>query len=195
MVNRVNMAFGKYILYELNGAAKLAGDGFDPNVKLIKTFDSIKGNKLGITQESMDRVLSKNSDLFLCFDGDMPLGMMWGHRGSCYIRGPGIPLLYDEGTVYWFWIFTLPEARGKNVFKRLTNSFFHHYKGAKNFVALVDPRNTIMRNQINKLGFIENKLYTYAKLGTNSLVFEKSVMAQQSSFHFESGNRHHLPVI
>ena len=195
MVNILGIKFGRYILYELCCPVQPSDVVFDSDVQLVTRYDQLKKNTLGILRESMDRLLLNYTDLFVYFEDDFPLGMMWGHRGSCFIRGPGIPLFQDEETVYWFWIYTVPYARGKNIYKKLRNSFFSHYKEIKKFTALVEPDNAIMIGEMSKMGFVEAKRYFYVKFGDNSLLYEKCGKSQNSSIHLENGNRHKLLLI
>lgn len=195
MVNILGLKLGRYILYELSSTQHSCDTIYDNNVRLVTNIDQLKYNTLGIQPEAMDRLLQNNTELFVYIENDYPLGMMWGHRGSCYVRGPGIPLLQDKDTVYWFWVFTLPEARGKNVYKRLKNAFFNHYKDSKGFTALVEPSNSIMRREMNKIGFKETKQYFYIKLLNTSLIFEQCITTHKFIFHIETGNRHNLVLI
>lgn len=160
--------FGKYIHYELYNPREQ--NSTSDNVKLVSNIDHFDYKILGLHYESATKLLQNRSDLFVYFEGSKPLGMMWGYRGSCYIRGPGISLVHNDGIVYWFWIYTVPEARGKNVYKSLKSAFFQHYKTAKGFVALVEPSNTIMRREIEKIGFVETKRYFYINFKNKPLI-------------------------
>ena len=195
MVNILGITFGRYILYELYRPVQLCDLVFDSNVQLVTKYHQFKKNKLGILQESMDRLLQNSTDLFVYFEGDVALGMMWGHRGNCYIRGPGISLFQDEETIYWFWIYTAPEARGKNIYKTLRNTFFSHYNGINKFTALVEPANVIMRNEMSKMGFVETKRYIYVKCRDNSLQYVKCNKSQKNYIQLDKGNRHNLILI
>lgn len=191
MVCILGIRFGCYILFEKNDVSQ--SDQFnDEEVKCITEFCLIKHNMLGIHQGTMERLLKHDSDLFVCFTGEIPVGMMWGHRGSCYVCGPGIPLVQDSDTVYWFWGLTLPEARGKNVFNRLRIAFFTHYSDTKAFTTLVEPGNKIMRRAMKKMGFVEAKRYYYIKSGSNSLLFEKIYKTNKTNIRIEHGNNDNL---
>jgi len=195
MVNLFGIKVGSYLYYERCNSEQLSDQPIDNSVKVVTNFEQLKDNKLGIQQNIMENLLQNNSDLFVCFEGDVPLGMMWGHSGSCYVRGPGIPIIQGKDSVYWFWIFTLPEARGKNIFKRLKNAFFTHYKDSRCFTALVEPSNSIMRSEMDKIGFKETKQYYYVKLSNTALIIEQSCRTKKINFHIEMGNQHNLVLI
>ena len=185
---------GKYIFYEKenNGYPDCT---IDLNVKLLRTTEQIVHGNLQVDIETMSQLLGKNVSLFVYFENGKPLGMMCGCKGSCYIRGPGIPLIQSDDTVYWFWIYTLPEARGKNVYTKLKHAFFSFYRDATHFSALVDPDNTIMCSEMHKLGFVPTRLYSYRKLFTISLLTKKNVLSSIVMHSLEIGNRHNLLVI
>ena len=185
----LSLKFGRYIMYELRGPVQSSHGGFDSNVKIVTKYEQIKNSSLGVHQESFERLLANNTKMFAYFERDIPLGMMWGHRGGCYIRGPGIPLLLDEKTVYWFWIYILPEARGRGVYKKLRNAFFNHYNGCNYFTALVDPCNKFMRNEMSKIGFAESKSFYYIKYRNLSTLLERCNGRRNFYFHIENGNQ------
>lgn len=195
MNNIIALSTGSYLLYELINPVNSCDLHFDTDVRLVTKYNELKNNTLGVNQENMERLLRNNSDLFVCFDRDIPVGMMWGHRGSCYIRGPGIPLLQDEETIYWFWVYTVPESRGKNVYKKLRDVFFCHYKSNNKFVALVDPGNKIMRKEMDKLGFVTNKQFYYIKINNVSFILEKCCKSQQIDFKVNFGNQNNYLII
>ena len=195
MINILSLKLGRYIVYELCGPVQSCYHVFDSNVRIVTEFDQIKDNSLGIQQDNFERLLKNKTNLFVYFERGVPSGMMWGHIGGCYIRGPGIPLLLDEKSVYWFWIYTLPQARGKNIYKKLKTAFFHHYKGYNCFTALVDPCNTFMRCEMSKIGFIEAKYYFFVKFGSTSVLFERCNVDNKCNLRFEKGNKHDLPFI
>ena len=169
MLSLFGLKIGKFILYESLNLKKQ--NNLVENVKLVSSIDCFDYTVLGLQYESATKLLQNRSDLFVYFEGLKPLGMMWGYRGSCYIRGPGISLVHDDDIVYWFWIYTVPEARGKNIYKSLKSAFFEHYKTAKGFIALVEPSNIIMRREIEKTGFVETKRYFYVNFKNHPLIF------------------------
>lgn len=195
MFNLFGIKVGKYILFEKRNSAPLYNLPIDSNVRLVTDYNQLRYNTLGIQKSAMERLLQYDTKLLVCFDGDIPLGMMWGHRGSCYIRGPGIPLVQDKNSVYWFWIYTSPEARGRNVFNRLKDAFFSLYNEAHTFTALVEPGNEIMCRQMGKMGFIQSKRFIFFKSRNGSLLFEKCNKSQKNYISFELGNKRQLLII
>jgi GNAT superfamily N-acetyltransferase len=166
----------------------------DDKVKVVTDFGLIKNNILGIEENNMNRLLQNNTDLFVYFEGKVPVGMMWGHRGSCYIKGPRISIYQNDDVVYLFWIYILPEYRQKGVFTKLKDFFFSYYNGMKGFTAFVSPTNEIMRNQLKKSGFVESKRLLYMNFWNKSFLFDKP-LHRESIVRIESENKHNLPVI
>lgn len=195
MINMLSVKMGRYVLYELVRSLDTCCSSYDRNVRLVTDYMELKTNNLGIQKESIENLLPNNTDLFVYFEDELPLGMMWGHSGSCYIRGPGIPIIQEEDTVYWFWIYTVPEARGKNVFTKLSKHFFSHYSEVKKFTALVDPSNIIMKSEMNKLGFKVAKTFSYFKFGTTTILIDRNRQTNRYKISIEQGNSYNLLTI
>jgi len=195
MLSILGLKIGSYLLYECSCPQNITDTICDNKIRRVKSIDDLKCNTLGTQTAAVRSLLAQGVDLFAYFEGDMPLGMMWGHRGSCYVRGPGIPLIQNKDTVYWFWIFTSPEARGKNVYKKLKAVFFDYYKDARSFTALVEPKNSIMRREMDKLGFKITTQYYYIKLLNSSFFLDRSLDSNNFEFHIEVGNRYNLLLI
>ncbi len=170
-LHRVN--FGSYILYGKNNIGLDLPYQIDKEIKMVNDYVQIENNKMGIKKHDFERLLKNGACLFVYFCENYPTGMMWGHRGSCFILGPGIPLHQKDDTVYWFWIVTIPEARGRNVFTMLRNTFFNYYSDVKYFTALVAPDNKVMRHQMVKMAFKEIKKFYFFKFGSKSFLIEK----------------------
>jgi len=195
MANMLGIKLGRYILYERSRPMNTCDLITCPNVKIITGADQLKDQSFGIQRETIERLLHNRSDLFVYFENDVPLGMLWGHRGSCYVRGPGIPLLLDDDTVYSFWAYVMPMERGKNIYKKMRCNFYSHYKEVRKFISLVEPTNTIVRSQKIKDGYVEVNKITYIKYSDTSLVIEKFNNTQKVEIHLEKGNRHNLLLI
>jgi ribosomal protein S18 acetylase RimI-like enzyme len=183
---------GRFLLFEKKAPFPVCNSILDDSVKHITDFELLKDNKLGILQVNFERLRQQNTDLFVCFEGNMPVGMIWGHRGSCYVKSLGIPFIQKDDSIYLFWVYTLPEARCKNVFKRLINAFFTHYSDAKIITAVVESKNVAMRNLMIKLGFEEINRYNLIKVGEKTLYFIKNVKTQKIHILLEKGNKNDL---
>lgn len=194
MIGFMGLRAGRYLLYEYDGQPPLSGT-VSELVTTVTRLDQLDSNPFGIREEDLERLLRHDSDFFVCCQDGAPLGMMWGHRGSCYVRGPGIALLQESTRVYWFWILTLPQARGKQVFQKLRDAFFHHYRGCQGYSALIEPGNTIMTKAVEKMGFGKTKMIYYLKVGATALVVERSLTSGRVSFSAQRGNRHNLVPI
>jgi hypothetical protein len=196
MFNFFGLRIGRYTLFEKRVSQNLCCcDLYDENVRIVRDLKGVDLGPLGIQADAVSKLLEHGIDLFVYFDGDIPLGVMCGHLGSCYIRGPGIPLIQDDETVYWFWIFTAPEARGKNIFNKMQRKFFNYYKDAKCFTAFVDPRNVIMYKQMLKMDFVELYKYFFINFCGYSLIFKTEINDNLSNICFESGNKRKLFLI
>ena len=194
MLHLWGLKCGRYILFEKILDVSLLHQFVDINIKIVNDFNQLKFNKLGVNEGNWERLVQSGTDLFVYFDGKAPAGMMWGHRGSCYVQGPGISLLQDNDTVYWFWAFILPEMRGKNIFTKLYNAFIAHYRDVKKLVCLVEPSNKIMRREIGKREFVEAKRYLYVKSGRRTLLIERRSKTIKTVIRVAHGN-HNLLMI
>jgi hypothetical protein len=186
---------GQFILYELSNALPLIEPILDGNVRILTKYNIEIEKAFGLSKEDLDRMFLNQADLFVYIEDDMPLGMMWGHRGSCYVRGPGIPLFLDSETIYWFWILTLPEARGRGVYKRLKSAFFLHYNAVKCFTALIQSGNSIMKKEVVKMGFIDSKRIVYVKINDASLVITRCNKSKTYSIRLAKETKYNLPII
>jgi GNAT superfamily N-acetyltransferase len=195
MADLAFLRYGQYLLYERYNCDDYDALNVDSNVQILKNVEKIRDAKFGIDLNNMEKLLKNGATLFVYFEDDQPLGMMCGYHGPCYIRGPGIPLQNSENTVYRFWTYTLPEARRKNVYKKLKNNFFAYYKGVTKFTSLVDPANTIMRKEMQKMGFNAVKLFSFVKFGEVSLIYSKDLPSKKGKLSIELGNQHNLMLI
>lgn len=195
MAKILNIRYGQYIFYELLNSAGPIDSAFDSHVKLVEKYDSRIERAFGVPHKVMEELLSNNDRCFVYFENNLPLGMMWGHQGCCYIRGPGIPIIQENNSIYWYWIYTLPESRGKNIYKKLRDSFFNYYRGSAKFSAIVEKNNIIMHKEMNKIGFVDMKHICYFKLGSASLLYERCSKNNAKTIRLEIGNRLTLPVI
>ncbi len=120
---------------------------------------------------------------FLAKGEDKYLGILWGHRGDCYIRGIGKRLNLKQNEVYLYGIYTLPEARHKNVFNTLKYSFFKYYseRGINKYCALVAPNNNIMRTALKKVGFIERSSLFFIRIAKVGLLHEYQFYSEKNS--------------
>lgn len=186
---------GEYLLYEGTNPFSSARADVDNTIRCLNASDALDSQLFGANVQFLPELLGKGVKLFVCFDENYPLGMMCGYSGSCYIRGSGIPLIQSDDTVYWFWIYTLPESRGKNVYTKLKHAFFSFYKDTNHFTALVDPSNAVMCNEMRKIGFKPTKRYKYIKMPAASFFAIKDISTNTLTYTFENGNRHNLLVI
>jgi GNAT superfamily N-acetyltransferase len=126
---------------------------------------SIAEKDIGIEQKEVGRRFQAGDLCFLALEGDRFLGMVWGHMGDIYIKGAGKKLAVGSQGVYLYGIFTVPEARRRNIFNSLKKRFFQHYQkeGANRFLALVYPGNDIMLRALGKIGFTTHSILTYAR--------------------------------
>lgn len=184
--------YGKYLLYVKDHPLKVNPRKIDPNVVKIESSCQIKQivlEDLGYSESILEYFLSNGATIFYYVENHRPLGIMFGYRGSCYIRGPGISLVQNENSVYWFWIYTLPQARKKYVFSKLKNAFFLFHQGASGFSALVDPNNNVMLSQLNKLGFKAQKLISYFKFQNISILCIFEIQTKKTEYKVEFGNK------
>ncbi|RII27481.1 MAG: hypothetical protein CXR30_15335 [Geobacter sp.] len=195
MVNILGIRLGRYIQYEQNCPIPTSDQIIYPNIKIVTDADQLKEGFLGIQRERLETLLHNGAELFVYIENDLPLGMLWGYRGSCYIRGPGIPLLLDDDTVYSFWAYVVPEARGKKIYRKIRDVFFSYYKGVKKYVSLVEPSNTIARIEKKKDAYTETKKITYIKFRCISIIIEQFTDSQRFNIHLESGNQYDLLMI
>lgn len=195
MLKDIQLKFGRYLFFKKINSCSSFNEVVDNNIEIVTDFNRIKYNNFGIKKNVIERVLCNNDELFVCFDSDVPLGMMCGHRGSCYVKGPGISIIQNNNTIYWFWAFTSPEHRRKNVFKRLKNFFYNHYSDAEAFGLLVDPSNVIMIREMSIDNFIELKKYYYIKFGLLSFVLEICTATERKKVSISYGNKYNFPEI
>jgi hypothetical protein len=156
------------------------------NTKItIKTNENLPGINEAFQIESniiIERF--KHGDIcFLAKENDKYLGILWGHTGDCYIRGVGKRLNLKQNEVYLYGIYTLPEARRKNVFNTLKYSFFKYYseRCVNKYYALVAPRNHIMITTLKKVGFIERSRLFYIRIAKVGLLHEYQFDSEESS--------------
>jgi GNAT superfamily N-acetyltransferase len=194
MIAVFGLRFGRYLLYELD-LPPCGCSAVSEQVAPVTAFSQLGDNPFGIHSEDLERLARHGSTMFLYTEDGSSLGMMWGHRGSCYVRGPGLTLLQEVGRVYWFWIYTLPKARGKKVFQKLKDAFFDHYGSAGGYSALIEPDNIVMRNAAEKIGFAKKKMIYYIKWRGYTWVVEQSLVLGRFSFRLERGNSRNLVYI
>ena len=92
---------------------------------------------------------------------------------------------------------TLPAARGKGVYTRLSAGFFRYYvdQAAKSCSGIVEARNTIMRNWMKKMGFAGKTKLSFLKIGSLSLIVTTDLATMARHVAIEPGNRGGWDVI
>lgn len=134
---------------------------------------------------------------FVAHDGAKYLGMMWGHRGDCYVRGAGRRMDLDQNGVYLYGIYTNPEARRMNVFNNLKDAFFRYYlaQGMDHFCALVHPDNHVMINALERIGFVAYYYLQYVSLVKFGFLCEIDIKSGKRLFSMNLREPHGLYVI
>ena len=188
---------GSYVMYDHHHIESLAADADESTVEVVRTYDPGIEAAFGVSRAVMEERLAAGGTCFVLREEGQFLGIMWGHVGSCYVRGVGLPIVRDDSAVYWYWIATVPTARGRGVFTRLSAAFFRYYvgKGVKSCSAIVETRNTIMRNGMKKMGFAAKTKHCFFKLGRVALIVTTDLDTMTHHVSLESGNRGGLAVI
>lgn len=172
---------------------------------LLPSFEVsiLKGNthafceSFGLSEAQANRRFAHGDLCFVAHDGAKYLGMLWGHRGDCYIRGAGKRIDLDQNGVYVYGIYTNTKARRMNVFNNLKDAFFRYYlaQGVGHFCALVSPSNHIMRNALEKIGFLVFQYLTYLNLGEFGFLYEMDIGSGQRRLRVNIGEPKGLYVI
>jgi GNAT superfamily N-acetyltransferase len=193
----INIKSGVYIYYETLDFRNSVVNSRNDNIVVIQKYNKMVSEIFNITKKQMDERFHDNDKCFVFMGAGAPIGMMWGHVGSCYIRGVGLSMLLDTDVLYWYWILILPSVRGKGIFKQLRDYYFFYYKSRNIYkcCALVDSRNDIMKYEMNKLRFIEIYRVAYLKISAASFIMKKELLRSKVSITLEVGNRHKLSEI
>lgn len=143
-------------------------------INIINEYNSELASDFNIKKEDMQKRIRAGDTCFALSDGTSFLGILWGHTGECFIKGVGkrLPLKNDE--VYFYGVFTKPEARNRNVFSSLLNAFFRYYseKYITKYYALVDVENFIMQQALQKYAFIVGARIFYLRIAGIGLMYE-----------------------
>jgi predicted GNAT superfamily acetyltransferase len=127
----------------------------DENIYLFDKSDSNNSHLLGYKFEDVSRLTETMDQCFMYKKENNLSGLMMGHSGPCYIRGPGIYLDLNENDVYIYWIIVDSVHRGDGIYKKLYNYMNQYYmnKSKQNIYYLVDCQNKAMLNIVNKQNF------------------------------------------
>jgi hypothetical protein len=191
------ISFGSYFLYEHDHIESLAADAVESTIEVLQAYVPGIEAAFGLSRAAMEARLSAGDTCFVLREEQHALGMMWGHLGSCYVRGVGLPIVQDNSTVYFYWVVTVPTARGRRVFTRLSAAFFRYYvdKGAEACSAIVETRNTIMGNAMRRMGLTKKTKLAFFKIGQVSLIVTTDLATMARRLAFEPGNRGGWDVI
>ena len=193
----------RYIVYEHEGPINTPCDHIDPNIKIITNIDQLnvididqlKKIEATFSQVRFEKLLNNGMTLMLYINAKVILGMMCGIKGSCYIRGPALRLIQEQDDVYWFWIFTMPEARGKKIYTKLRDYFFRYYNEANKIRALVRPDNLLMKSEFEKHNFFIKSYIFSIKLKGYIFSIEKNYVNKNFMFKFTNEKKVEITII
>jgi hypothetical protein len=151
----------------------------------------------GLSEAQANHRFAHGDLCFVAHDGGKCLGMVWGHRGDCYVRGAGRRMDLDQNGVYLYGIYTNPEARRMNVFNNLKDAFFRYYlaQGMDHFCALVHPDNHIMINALQRIGFVAYYYLQYVSLVKFGFLCEIDIRSGKRLFSMNLREPHGLYLI
>jgi len=174
----------EYLLMEcdLNGMEEISDSLWD--IRILDEREAGPEEILGVGSREIERRF-KNGDLcFVATDGIRQLGVIWGHRGNCYVRGAGKRLSLAPEDVYLYGVYTLPEARKQGVYSALKSCFLQQYRllGAERVLALIDRKNDIMRISLRESAFREKAGIYYLRIGRFSFSLERDIETGKKNF-------------
>ncbi len=94
--------------------------------------------------ENVRSLLEQGVKVFLGGENNQPYSsVLWSASGHCYVNGAGWDYDFGDKMPYLFWVFTLPESRGKGIYAKLLSEYYDYYKnnGAERFCCLVEKYN------------------------------------------------------
>lgn len=184
---------GRFVLYERCNKNEIVKCKFHDNVEIVTSINHLKGNLFIYDRNNVEKLLrNKNVRMFVYTENASYLGVTFGCLGPCYIRGPGIKIDLGENSVYRFWTYVSPEARGLHVYTKLMQSFVKYYENYDKLISLVDPSNIIVCKMMKKIGSHRRKMYFFLKIKNISFVIEKDLTRFKINFYVSNIKKNNL---
>lgn len=121
----------------------------------------------GVSEENVLYLLHSGAVCFLAsVRDDPPAAVSWSASGHCYVRGMGFEYDYGKDGYYSFWSFTLPNARGKDLYLSLQTEKVKYElaKDAKKLYGLVEFTNEYSYSLRERLGYRPILKVNYLKI-------------------------------
>lgn len=141
----------------------------------------------GLLREYIENLMKNGAICFLAYYKDAPpVSLSWSISGRVFVRGMGFLHDYGEDGFYSFGSVTLPEARGKGLYRNLQayKAKFETDIGAKKFYVMVEFTNTYSRSLREKLGYRTIINITFLKIFFFRLCRVKHVGDKKTSLRF-----------
>lgn len=131
-----------------------------------RTNDIVAMVDFGLEKRTCEKRLKEGDVCFASYKGEKIVSVIWGHKGSYYVRGMGYWHRSNQDDCYVYGAITKPDERQKGLFKALkyliSKELLKSTSGK--ITTLVDTRNSISIKTNRNMGYREVKVIDHTTL-------------------------------